>query len=140
MTNPTNPIKKLLDDDPRYPLEAYQFVREGLAYAHNVLNMAGDGQDPTLLETQAERHLTGQQLCEAIREYAVEQYGYMARTVLGNWGLHSTSDFGDVVYNLINVGLMKQSKEDRREDFNDVYDFDQVFGEDFRITPADEDE
>jgi uncharacterized repeat protein (TIGR04138 family) len=97
------------------------------------------GVEPTLDpdEPRLEKHLTGQQLCEAIQQYAVEQYGYMAKVVLNSWGVRSTSDFGDIVYNLIDVGLMKKSESDRREDFNNVYEFDEAFLERFRITLPD---
>jgi uncharacterized repeat protein (TIGR04138 family) len=129
MTKP-NPIRDLLQEDPRFRIEAYQFVREALAFAHDVLKMgAGAG------EEESERHLTGQQLCEAIRRYALEQYGYMAQIVLRSWGITSTSDFGEIVYNLIRIGLMKKSAHDRREDFDGVYEFDQVFRENYRIIP-----
>ena len=52
---------------------------------------------------QSPRHITGQQLCEACRLYAIEQYGYLSKMVLANWGIHSTSDFGEIVYNLIRI-------------------------------------
>ena len=77
--------------------------------------------------------MTGQELCEAIRRYALEQYGYMAKLVLGNWGLHTTGDFGEIVFNLIRIGRMRKTPHDRREDFDDVYDFDSAFREEFRI-------
>ena len=128
-------IRQLLEDDQRYTLEAYQFVREALAYAHDVLNMTGiETTDETEEEPEIEHHLTGQQLCEAIRQYAIEQYGYMAQVVLKSWGITSTGDFGEIVYNLINIRMMKKSPADRREDFDDVYDFDQAFRQDFRIS------
>ena len=129
-------IRQLLEEDTRYTLEAYQFVREALAYANDVLNMSGEeAVDETDETAEVEHHLSGQQLCEAIRQYAVEQYGYMTQVVLKNWGITCTGDFGEIVYNLINIKMMKKSPHDRREDFNDVYDFDQAFREDFRITP-----
>lgn len=128
-------IRQLLEDDQRYTLEAYQFVREALAYAHDILNMSGaESTDEADEDAEIEHHLSGQQLCEAIRQYALEQYGYMTQVVLGSWGITSTGDFGEIVYNLINIRMMKKSPADRREDFNDVYDFDQAFREDFRIT------
>ena len=89
-------------------------------------------------EPRVERHLTGQQLCEAIRQYAVEQYGYMAKVVLNSWGLHTTGDFGEIVYNLIRIGMMKKSESDRREDFDDCYDFDEAFQQRYKITMAKE--
>lgn len=129
-------IRQLLEDDPRYKLEAYQFVREALAYAHDVLEMNGETtSDESSESSEIEHHLSGQQLCEAIRQYALEQYGYMARVVLKSWGITSTGDFGEIVYNLINIRMMKKSPHDKREDFNDVYDFDQAFCEEFRISP-----
>ena len=129
-------IRQLLEEDTRYTLEAYQFVREALAYANDVLQMSGEEtMDETEETAEVEHHLSGQQLCEAIRQYAVEQYGYMTQVVLKSWGITCTSDFGEIVYNLINIKMMKKSPHDRREDFDDVYDFDQAFREDFRITP-----
>ncbi len=80
-----------------------------------------------------ERHLTGQQLCDAIRMYALNQFGLMTRTVWGSWGVSSTSDFGEIVYNMINAGMMKKSANDRRSHFDDVYDFEDVFNRNFRI-------
>ena len=87
---------------------------------------------------QAERHLTGQQLCEASRRYALDQYGLLAKTVLESWGIRSTDDFGEVVYNLIEVDLMKKSEHDRREDFDGVFDFEQGLTGAFEFTAVDE--
>ena len=126
----THPLKKLLEDDPRYTIEAYEFGRDALAYAHDVMELgaAGVGDDPA---KEAERHLTGQELCEAARRYALEQYGLMSQVVLGSWGLHATTDIGEIVYNLIRVDLMRKSESDRREDFDDVYEFRRVFCDEF---------
>ena len=82
-----------------------------------------------------ERHVTGQQLCEAIRQYALHQYGYLAKNVLENWGIHKTDDFGEIVFNLIDIGQMRKTPTDRREDFHGVYDFESAFRENFAITP-----
>ena len=153
MSEIPHPIFQLLQDDPRYRLDAYQFVREALAYAQDVMELGAsshedkeDKEDDETLESSEDvpfgepidKHLTGQQLCEAIRIYAVDQFGYMAHTVLSSWGINSTSGFGDIVYNLIDIGMMKKSPTDRREDFNDVYDFNEVFQRDFKITPESE--
>ena len=135
MSEQAHPIVQLLQDDRRYKLDAYQFVRDGLAFAQEVLHLGE--RKPTSEESsgegpQVEQHLTGQQLCEAIRQYAISQYGLLAKTVLNSWGLRTTSDFGEVVYNLIRVGLMKKSKSDRREDFDDCYEFDRAFVDGFK--------
>jgi uncharacterized repeat protein (TIGR04138 family) len=143
MREPSHPVEQLLKDDRRYRLEAYAFVFEALSYAHEVLGLGADKSSEAASEEEspkpkkkkaAERHLTGQQLCEAIRLYALDQYGYMAKTVLNSWGVHTTGDFGEIVFNLIRIRQMKKTKDDRREDFDDVYDFDKGLRESFQIT------
>ena len=139
MTKKLHPIVELLQQDQRYHIEAYQFVREALSYAQDVL-------EPTPLPQQDEEgpveihghHITGQQLCEAIRQYALDQFGFMAKTVLNNWGVTCTGDFGEIVYNLIRIKHMKKSDSDRREDFDDVYDFATAFDPIFELSSSDE--
>jgi uncharacterized repeat protein (TIGR04138 family) len=136
MVDSAHPIAKLLKEDRRYKFEAYALVFESLNYAHKALGMGtARSAEPAEEETegQAERHLTGQQLCEAIRQYAIDQYGLMAQTVLKNWGVTSTGDFGEIVFNLIRVGQMRKTKDDQRKDFDDVYAFNEAFGRDVRI-------
>jgi uncharacterized repeat protein (TIGR04138 family) len=168
MKSPLQAMRDLLSEDRRYKLEAYQFIREALQYAHEHLEeyqlgdeCFGDNDscgedlgddsyraaemslsdfDDELLEDDAEtsrrnsRHITGQQLCEACRQYAVNQYGYLARMVLGTWGINSTSDFGELVYNLIQIEQMRKSESDRREDFDGVFDFENAFDPDFQLS------
>jgi len=135
-------LAKLLADDPRYKIEAYQFVGAGLEYAQEVLGLGrpgpkkkrrakGDSPRPV-------RHVSGQELCWALKRLAHQQYGRMARLVLAGWGIHSTSDFGDIVYNLIRLEKMSQSDSDRREDFDNVYDFEQALVLDYTITKEEE--
>ena len=119
---------QLLRDDQRYKAEAYQFVGEALNYAQETRE-----EQPSDAE-QSESHLTGQQLCDVIRLYALEQYGLLAQSVLNSWGVFETSDFGEIVYNLIRIGRMKKSEEDRREDFDDVYSVDTALNQTFRYT------
>ena len=135
MTEKSFPIIELLQQDQRYTIDAYQFVREALQYAQEVLSMPAQ-EAPAGKAAKAEHHLTGQQLCEAIRVYAVEQYGYLAQTVLNSWGIHSTGDFGEIVYNLIRIEEMRKSKDDRREDFDDQYNFDDAFQPIFHLNVA----
>ena len=135
MTGKPHPLLELLERDDRFKLEAYQFVREALDYAQGALGMGLSKPVGPGKQVPPETHLTGQELCNAIRQYAIEQYGYMAKLVLGSWGIRSTSDFGEIVYNLISISLMKKSASDRREDFNNVYDFDAAFVQQFKIEP-----
>ncbi|MEX2560018.1 MAG: Minf_1886 family protein [Pirellulales bacterium] len=143
MPDPAQAIAELLRQDRRYKFEAYAFVFEALTYAHHVLGMGAarpserSSQEPPEEQAEAapanERHLTGQQLCEAIRQYALEQYGYMAKCVLNNWGVRNTGDFGEIVFNLIAIGQMRKTPDDRREDFENVFDFDAGLNQSFEI-------
>ena len=143
MSSRSERILQLFEEDTRYKPDAYEFVRVALSYAQNVLEMGTPTPtDPEKTQSEPEQpqiepHLTGQQLCEAIRQYALEQYGYMAKIVLNSWGLYATSDFGEIVYNLIRISEMKKSKTDRRQDFDNVYDFNEAFQQCFQITMPD---
>jgi uncharacterized repeat protein (TIGR04138 family) len=156
MDRPDKAILKLAREDRRYHPAAYWFVFEALGYAQTVLGMGQESkpgpevaekppvEEPddesatsekaATAEAGPERHITGQQLCEAIRLYALEQYGYMAKCVLRSWGIQRTGDFGEIVFNLISKGQMRKTPADRREDFDDVFDFDRDLQGNFRIT------
>ncbi|MEX2176490.1 MAG: Minf_1886 family protein [Pirellulaceae bacterium] len=131
------PLVKLLCEDRRYKLEAYQFVRLALNYAQEVLGLGGGPAEETPDDEDQPRplrHITGQNLSHACKQLAHDQYGLMARLVLNGWGIRSTSDFGEIVYNLIKIGEMTRSPGDLREDFDNVYDFDAALAGDFAIT------
>ena len=130
----------LLASDKRYKREAYAFVFESLRFAHESLGYGtetpSDAVEPAAKEgAEGQRHLTGRELCEAIRRLSLDQFGYMAKTVLNSWGVHKTGDFGNIVFNLIDIGEMSKTKHDRREDFDDVYDFETELRQEFRIEP-----
>lgn len=139
------PLAKLLRQDRRYKLEAYQFVRLGLTFAQDVLGLGDDpaefpppappaaGED----DERPPRHVSGQALCLALKRLAQEQYGLLAKLVLASWGVRATSDFGEIVYNLIKIGEMTKSEGDRRADFDDVYDFDRALVREFAIIKED---
>jgi uncharacterized repeat protein (TIGR04138 family) len=130
-----SPLLKLLHEDRRYKLEAYQFVRMGLTYAQDVLELGHAAEGHPASDTgRVPRHVTGRDLCLALKQLAHEQYGRMARLVLVGWGIRSTGDFGEIVYNLIKIGEMSKSDDDRRADFDDVYDFQHALVEEFAIT------
>jgi len=139
--DPMQSMADLLRQDRRYKLDAYIFVFEALNYAQNVLGLGCDCpsestglNDDEEADEGPQRHVTGQQLCEAVRQYALEQYGYMAKTVLNSWGIHTTGDVGEIVFNLIRIGRMRKTKNDTREDFENVYDFDVAFAREFKFT------
>ena len=124
-------LLQLLSEDDRYKPEAYFFVRDALTYAQEELGL---GRKSRSIEgAVGEAHLTGQELCHAIRQYAISEYGFLAIAVFRNWGITRTGDFGEIVYNMIKHDVMRKSENDRREDFDDVYDFDHAFVKQFEF-------
>ena len=78
------------------------------------------------------RHVSGRELCWALRDYALQRWGLMARVVLESWRIRSSADFGRIVFGFIDFDLMRKQDEDQIEDFNNVYAFDEVFETPFR--------
>ena len=116
-------LQRLRDRDSRYQREAYLFLRETLEYAQKQLSV----------QTKTKpRHLTGKELLEGIRTYALEQFGPMAKTVLNEWGVRTCEDVGEIVFNMVEVGLLSKTDTDSREDFKGGFDFDQAFCSPFR--------
>ena len=159
MLDPTHPIAELLARDKRYPFDAYVFVFEALRFAQEKLGMGAEhlaedlesDVDPELHDSsgdglddpeggELERHVSGQELCEAMRKYAHQQYGYLAKNVLNHWAIFSTSDFGEIVFNLIKIEQMRKTPHDRREDFDNVFDFDEGFQHNFQFSMPDSSE
>lgn len=108
-------LMSLVRSDPRYPRQAYYFIYEALDYTQGLLDRPG--------------HVSGKELSEGIRAMALDQFGMMARTVLESWGIKSTADFGELVFNLIENGLLRKTPDDSREDFHNVYNFAEAFDE-----------
>ena len=77
------------------------------------------------------RHVSGAEVTHACRDFALEQYGLMARTVLEHWGVRGTEDFGKIVYSLVEVGVLVTQPGDKVEDFSGVYGF-EVFEHGYR--------
>jgi uncharacterized repeat protein (TIGR04138 family) len=116
--------KIMRDKAGPFPPQAFQFVREGLA--HTVKSIHGDGLSG--LDDEG-RHVSGQQLCLGLRDFAIKQYGRLAKTVLVSWSIKGTDDFGRIVFAMIEAGLMRKTEEDSLEDFRAVFDFDEAFGD-----------
>ena len=107
---------------------AFDFVREGLTYtAASIHGPIEVTQQPMPMSVLRSRHITGQQLCEGLRQLAVKRYGMLAGVVLRRWGLRSTEDFGVIVYKLIDEGDLRPNADDRFEDFVGVFDFEEAF-------------
>ena len=140
MLSPDHPIAELLQRDDRYHFDAYVFVFEALRHAQEEMGMGTEHLSEDTQEDQPERHVTGQELCEAMRQFAHQQYGLMAKSVLNHWGIKSTGDFGEIVFNLIEIEQMRKTPNDRREDFDDVFDFEEGFRHSFEFSMPDSSE
>lgn len=112
-------IERVMKANRHYKFEAYSFV---MAALHN-----------TVTKLPKARHITGKELLEGIRAYALEQFGPMARTVLQYWGIKKTDDFGHIVFALVEVGILRKQPEDKIEDFLNVYDFKEAFDKGYKI-------
>lgn len=115
-------LERTLARDPRYSRDAYFFIRDALDHTQKIVLKAGQGKL---------RHVTGQELLGGIREYALEQFGPMTITVLEEWGIRSCADFGDIVFNMVESGLLAKTEQDSREDFKNGYEFDEAFRKPF---------
>jgi uncharacterized repeat protein (TIGR04138 family) len=108
-----------------YPLEAFNFVREGLNFTVQRIH---EHNDP--LSDDDDRHISGQQLCLGLRDFAIHKYGLLAPAVLAHWNIHRTEDFGRIVFAMVDAGLMSSTEEDTIEDFRSVYHFNEAFNRD----------
>jgi uncharacterized repeat protein (TIGR04138 family) len=115
-------LDKILALDTRYARDAYLFVREALDYTHKHVCKGGKG---------GLRHVTGQELLSGIRAFALEQFGPMALMLLHAWGVQSCEDFGDIVFRMVEVGLLGKTDNDSREDFKGGYNFHEAFRKPF---------
>lgn len=122
---PEKTLEDVVEEVGLYPIEAYDFVQRGLQ--HTVEKLRADVTEP------GARHISGQELSEGLREFALEQWGLLARTVLERWGITRTDDFGRIVFALVENGFMSKTEEDDIEDFKNVFDFRTAFEQGYRI-------
>ena len=120
---PSKSIEQVIRQDGRYQVDAVRFVREGLSRTISSAH-PGSVDDP-----QKRRHVSGAQLCEGLRALAIEHWGLMARQVLRRWSVTCTRDFGEIVFLMVENGWMQKEPDDRIEDFDEVYDFADAFGD-----------
>lgn len=121
-------VTLICKEDPRFDRKAYDFVRLGLDHAVKELRKRDAAR------AEKSRHVTGAELLEGLRAYALDQFGPLTKTVLNAWGVRRCRDFGDIVFNLIEYNVFSKTENDRREDFNDIYDFDEAFVKPFQPT------
>ncbi len=119
--------------DPRYAYEAYEFLDRALQHT---LKLLGRERTADTAPGDPRLHVSGRELLEGVRSLALAEFGFMARTVFAAWGIHRTGDFGNIVFNLIEAGLMSKSDDDNLADFTDVYDFEQALDYQIQLDEA----
>src|SRR6266568_8083105 len=135
---PLKSLEQIVEEVGLYPIEAYEFIHSGLAYT--VQKKHGHIADPSQLKEpkKAEKekksyHVTGRDLSEGLREFALLRWGMLARTVLKRWNITRTEDFGRIVFALVENGHMSKTESDTIDDFKNVFDFATAFDENYRI-------
>lgn len=120
-------VNDIIVEDPRFDAEAYNFISNAVVYTSQKVKDE---------ESNMQRHISGQELLEGIKDFAVEEYGPIAPEVLRHWGLTDSKSIGEVVFNMVNKNLLGSTNEDSIDDFIDSYDIDQKFSERFKPKKA----
>ena len=115
-------VEKILAQDKRYPRDAYVFLREALDFTQKHAGRESRGKL---------RHVTGTELLDGLRQFALQQFGPMTVTVFADWGVQGCRDFGEIVFNMVAVGLLAKTDTDSRVDFQDGYHFSDAFEKPF---------
>jgi uncharacterized repeat protein (TIGR04138 family) len=111
-------LDSIVTRDPRYQREGYVFLRDALDFTTK---------QQKKLKGVSVRHVTGPELLDGVRRYALKEFGPMVMTVFDNWGIRSCEDIGHMVFNLIGAGVFGKTEEDSIDDFKNVYDFEDAF-------------
>ena len=111
-------VKKILQTDTRFSPAAYDFVRRSLDQS---LRKFRKSEQPT------PSHVKGHELLEGFRLLALNEFGPMAKTVLHEWGIQNCAHVGDIVFHLVQHGILGKSETDRPEDFQEIWTFNEAF-------------
>ena len=106
--NYVSKLREIVRTDPRYDIEAYFFVQNALSFCISKL--------------ETRRHITGRELLDSIRKYTIQEYGPLGREVLEHWGVYRCEDFGEIVFNMVEDGLLRKSEMDSKKDFENNFD------------------
>jgi uncharacterized repeat protein (TIGR04138 family) len=115
-------VRKIVKDDPRYAVEAYEFVSKAVVFTMLTL-----GRDKT-----PDHHISGQELLDGFKRYAIQEFGPMAGEIMKSWGFSNSLDVGNVVFNLVNRKLLGKTENDSISDFKSGFDFEKAFSEPFK--------
>ena len=111
-------LDSIIANDPRYQRDAYVFLRDALDFTTK---------QQKKIKGVSVRHVSGPQLLDGVRRYALKEFGPMVMTVFDSWGIHSCEDVGNIVFNLISAGVFGKTEDDSIEDFKNVYRFEEAF-------------
>jgi uncharacterized repeat protein (TIGR04138 family) len=130
--NVQDALDQIRKKDPRYDRDAYLFVREALDHTLKLMKKnerveSIRGSRETVLEAKKMTHVSGQELLNGVRDLAVKQFGPLSKTVLEHWGITRCEDFGEIVFNMVEVGLLGKTEKDSKADFAGGYSFDEAF-------------
>lgn len=120
-------LQAIIKGDNRYSIQSYQFIFEALDFTATKLGRIHGS------PREDERHVTGQELSEGIKIYALRKFGFMARKVFEQWGVTKCNDFGEIVFKLVESGLMGKTETDTVDDFKDIYDFKEEYDDKFKF-------
>ncbi len=112
-------LRRITERDTRYPIEAYLFVLEALFHTRRIF--------------KKEKHASGKELLEGIKDLALSRYGSMAKIVFEYWGVKNTIDFGHIVFNMVDENILSKTTDDKLSDFENVFDFNDVFDKGYTI-------
>jgi uncharacterized repeat protein (TIGR04138 family) len=115
-------VDQILAKDERFHRDAYLFMREALDFTQKIVGRENQGKV---------RHVTGQELLDGLRQYALQQFGPMTATVFEEWGVRNCQNFGEIVFNMVEIGLLAKTDKDTRDDFQTGYDFADAFRKPF---------
>ena len=118
-------IQKIVRDDKRFNLNAYYFVRDALDFTIKAQKKSG-----------ANKHVTGTELLEGIRQFTLREFGPMSKFVLNEWGIANCHDFVQIVFNLVQYNVLGKNDNDRMEDFSETYNFDDAFIKPYLPAPS----
>jgi len=111
-------LSNIYAKDPRYYPEAYEFVMEALSFSQKRFKKS--------------KHVSGEELLVGIKALLLNKFGPMTMTVLNHWGIKTTDDFGNIVYNLVESKVLSKDAQDHYDSFKNAYDFDEVFNKGYR--------
>ncbi|MFH1093778.1 MAG: Minf_1886 family protein [Candidatus Omnitrophota bacterium] len=110
-------LNRIWQKDNRYKIDAYSFVLAALNVTMEALKRNG--------------HVSGQELMLGIKDFAIREYGRLARTVFEHWGIKTTEDFGYIVFNMVEAGVLGKTESDSIDDFKEIFDFKKEFEDEY---------